>query len=345
MKNKFLIIISIISLITLQACNKQNTEKDNFSNNNDNSINELLFKCLENELGAYIIGETGDLIDIPLNEITNVHKEKITYYKGVYSSSNKENMYVIYFPKNGTYEYEVMKDFDNYFKNKNNIYQRSEIQSVSIYINNKNNDVDFNAIKNKCKTITNNKNVTKINDNIINKLNKTTKIIIKSGKSELGTITNLQQIEKFKSAISESKRYGNTCLSDGYGFNFEIYNNNSLLDTIHVWSDGKRILPESIDNECYYSISNNIDLRKIIEEETDYIFYSILDLRDEYKENKQLIYSDNNYKYYLKSQNTDDILIKFMINNQVMTLKQALENKYIKAETISNDYPDILIKK
>ena len=34
-----------------------------------------------------------------------------------------------------------------------------------------------------------------------------------------------------------------------------------------------------------------------------------------------------------------------MLNNKVMTLKYALENKYISAEKVANDYKDILIKK
>ena len=42
-------------------------------------------------------------------------------------------------------------------------------------------------------------------------------------------------------------------------------------------------------NGCYYSVSNDTDLRKIIEEETDYIFYSILDYRDNDNQKEQLI--------------------------------------------------------
>ena len=49
--------------------------------------------------------------------------------------------------------------------------------------------------------------------------------------------------------------------------------------------------------------------------------------------------------YYLKSDDTNEIAIKFMLNNQIMTLKYALENKYISAEQVAKEYPDILIKK
>ena len=37
-------------------------------------------------------------------------------------------------------------------------------------------------------------------------------------------------------------------------------------------------------------------------------------------------------------------MIKFMINNKVMTLKAALENNLISAEKVANEYPDVLIK-
>lgn len=98
-------------------------------------------------------------------------------------------------------------------------------------------------------------------------------------------------------------------------------------------------------NGCYYSISNDTDLRKIIEEETEYIFYDIFDYRDDDNQKEQLIYKDDKNSYYLKSDNTNEILIKFVLNNQIMNLKYALENKYISAEKVANEYSDILIKK
>lgn len=38
-------------------------------------------------------------------------------------------------------------------------------------------------------------------------------------------------------------------------------------------------------------------------------------------------------------------MIKFMIDNKVMTLKSALETNLISADKIADDYPDVLIKK
>ena len=37
-------------------------------------------------------------------------------------------------------------------------------------------------------------------------------------------------------------------------------------------------------------------------------------------------------------------MIKFMIENKVMTLKSALENNLISADKIASEYPDVLIK-
>ena len=181
------------------------------------------------------------------------------------------------------------------------------------------------------------------NINTINKINKTNKIIIKSGEKELGVIKDTNKIEEILDAVSSANRYGEVCLSDGHGFDFEMYNDNKLIDTIQVWGDGKRILPESV-NGCYYSISNGTDLRKIIEDETDYIFYSILDYSETCAEALELVYENNGNKYYLSCIKSDKVMIKFMINNKVMTLKSALENNLITADKIASEYPDILIK-
>ena len=145
-------------------------------------------------------------------------------------------------------------------------------------------------------------------------------------------------------AISSANRFSDICLSDGHGFDFEINKDNKLIDTLEVWNDGKRILPKSIKG-CYYSISNGTDLRKIIERETDFIFYSILDYSDACAEALELIYENNNHKYYLRCIKSDKVMIKFMIDNKVATLKSALENNLISADKVSSDYPDLLIKK
>lgn len=303
-------------------------------------------QCLESQLGGYLVTETDDLIEIPLSEIKSNDKEKIAYYKGVYASNHPNNIYVMVFPKNGTYESSVMKDFDKYFYHKFSVYQTYESTlTPTIYIHNQDNDVDFKDIVNQCIVKNDDKDAKSIPNETLNKISNTTKIVIKSSQKELGTISDKSKLTEILNAIKSSKQYGDICLTDNYAFEFEMYDNdNKLIDTIYVWRDGNRLIPKSI-NGCYYSISNGIDLNKIIEEETEYIFYGILDYRDNNNQKEQLIYKDDKNSYYLKSDDTNEIAIKFMLNNQIMTLKYALENKYISAEKVAKEYPDILIKK
>lgn len=147
-------------------------------------------------------------------------------------------------------------------------------------------------------------------------------------------------------AISSSKRYGDVCTADGHGYEFDMYDkNNKLIDTIYIYRGGRRIKPKSL-NGCNCVITDNTDLRKIIEDTTDYIFYEILDFRDDINEKTEtLIYKDNKNSYYLKSKDPNEIFIKFILDNKIMNLKYALENKYISAEKVASDYKDILIKK
>ncbi len=328
------ILLSIFIILIVGGCVNKESEKID--------VDKELVQCLEKQLESYL---KDDLEEIPLSEIKNNDLDKIAYYKGVY---NQDNLYVMVFPKNGTYESSVMKDFDEYFYNKFSIYQMFESPlTPNIYIHTQNNDIDFDDIINKCSTKNNVENGKSLPTKTINELNNTKKIVIKNDNQELGTITNEDKLAEILKTITSSKQYGDAFLCDGSGFSFLLYDDdNQLIDTISIWSDGKRLMPESIHNGCsYYSITNNIDLRKIIEEETEYIFYSILDYRDDFNQKEQLIYQDNTNSYYLKSNNPNEITIKFMLNNQVMNFKYALENKYIEADKVANDYPEILIKK
>lgn len=345
-KTIFTVLICGVLILGIAGCGKKNQDADKKTSED---YDKKLMNCLENELGGYLVTEKDSLVEIPLSEIKNNDIEKIAYYKGVYASNHPENKYVIVYPENGTYYSYVMKDFDKYFYENFSVYQTSVSSSTpTIYIHTANNDVDFENILYKCNT-GNNSNVGKsISTKTIGKMNDTRKIVIKSNKKELGTITNKNKLSEILNAVSNGKQYGDDFLCDGHGFDFEMYDNkNKLIDTIYVWRDGKRILPASMSNKgCfYYYISSGADLRKIIEDETDYIFYNILDIRDNDNKKQQLIYEDDKNSYYLKCENTNEILIKFMLNNQVMSLKYALEKEYISAEKVSHEYPQILIKK
>ena len=337
------ILICGVMVLGIVGCGKKDQETDKKA---IEDYDKELVQCLESQLGGYLVTETDDLIEIPLSEIKSNDKEKIAYYKGVYASNHPNNIYVMVFPKNGTYESSVMKDFDKYFYHKFSVYQTYESPlTPTIYIHNQDNDVDFKDIVNQCIVKNDYKDAKSIPNETLNKISNTTKIVIKSSQKELGTISDKNKLTEILNAIKSSKQYGEVCLTDNYAFEFEMYDNdNKLIDTIYVWHDGNRLIPKSI-NGCYYSISNGIDLKKIIEEETEYIFYGILDYRDNYNQKEQLIYKDDKNSYYLKSDDTNEIAIEFMVNNQIMTLKYALENKYISAEKVAKEYPDILIKK
>ena len=322
---------------------------EDLKNETENGLDKELLQCLENELGGYLVTEKADLIEIPLSEIKNDDIDKIEYYKGVYASEHSNNMYVIVYPKNGTYDSTVMKDFDKYFYERFSMYQTYQSPiTPTIYIHNNDNSVNFNEIINKCAVKNNMKDGKSIPTETMNKINETTKIVIKKNNKEIGTITNKEKLTEILGTISNSKQYGSSYLCDNYAFNFEMYDtSNKLIDTIYVWHDGKRLIPASIENDgcSYYSILNNDNLRQIIEEETDYVFYNILDFRNDVSETTEtLIYEDDTNSYYLKG-NANEILIEFMLNNKVMMLKYALENKYISAEKVASEYPDVLIKK
>ena len=302
------------------------------------------YQCLENELNNYM---SNNLTQIPITDIQKDNLEKITYYKGVYDSNNPNNMYVIIYPLNGTYEATIMNNYYNFFSDKYPLFQAFESSySPTIFSHNDKNDIDFENILNKCRT-NNNESGKKISGEMINKLQKTQNIVIKVGDKELGTISDSNKIEEILNIFSTSKQYGNTFLCDNYSFNFEMYDDNhELIDTIYVWYDGKRVVPKSMSKGCfYYSIENEFDLRKIIERETDYTFYDILNMTNNDNQKLELIYQDEKNNYYVNADDPNNILIKFTLNNQIMTLKNALLNKNITPEKVSNDYPEILIKK
>ncbi len=335
---KKIVVLSLIGLCLTTGCGKNKQVVEDYD--------KTLMQCLESGLGGYLVTEVDDLIEIPFSEIKSGDKEKIAYYKGVYASHHPNNKYVIVYPKGGTYDSSVMKDFDKYFYEKFSVYQMYESAfTPTIYIHNQDSDVDFNEIINKCVVKDTAKEGKSIPTDTLDKMKDTTKIVIKVDQKELGTITDKDKLTEILTAVSSSKKYGEICLSDGHAFDLQMYDNdNKFIDTIYVWSDGTRLIPKSI-NGCHYSISNDMDLRKMIEEETEYVFYTLLDYRDNNNQKEQLIYKDDKNSYYVKSVDTNEIAIQFLLNHQTMSLKYALENKYIPAEKVASEYPNVFIKK
>ena len=119
-----------------------------------------------------------------------------------------------------------------------------------------------------------------ISQDVIDNISKTKKIIIKKH-SEInkiiGTINDDDTINEIISIIKSSKTNGDVFNCDMYNFEFLMYDDNDkLIDTIYIWSNNERLIPKSIHSGCsYYNVDyNNNFLKKIIEDNSDYIFYT-----------------------------------------------------------------------
>lgn len=188
-----------------------------------------------------------------------------------------------------------------------------------------------------------------INQEVIENLSMTNKIIIKNNEPNniMGTITDIDTINKILTIIESSKLIGDVFNCDGHGFNFLMYNNDKLIDTIYIWTNNERLIPKSIHKGCsYYNVSSNDNiLKNIIEKYTDYIFYTIYDYSENCDTALELIYEDNKYQYYFDCNKSDQVFIKFETSNLKITLKEALNNNHIDINEIINSYPNLLIKK
>lgn len=189
-----------------------------------------------------------------------------------------------------------------------------------------------------------------INQDIIDTLSKTNKIIIKNNSDVsniMGTITDGNTINEILTTIKKSKLIGDVFNCDGHGFNFLMYNDDKLIDTIYIWTNYERLIPKSIHSGCsYYNVDSNDNvLKKIIEKNTDYIFYTIYDYSENCDTALDLIYEDNEYQYYFDCIKNDQVFIEFKTKELKVTLKEALNKNYIDIDEIMNTYPELLKKR
>lgn len=335
MKKILLFLLLGITFIGVTGCEKEE------NNIQEEKYNEELVSCLENQLGAYILTEQDDLIKIPLSEFKD-SDEAISYYKGYRASQNTDNLYVLIVWKDGLFDSDEIKDVEEYFYSKYDEYQEYNIYSegISIYIHNDYNDIDFKDLENTC--ISDNREISQVfPEDIADKISNTNEIIVKDNSYELGTITNIDVINEVINIVTNSKRYGNEFLADNYTYKLEIYNNNELIDTIGLWADGERVSSINEDTD-YYEI--DIDLRSIIEKGIDYKFYTLTSYGN-CEDESYLLYSDNNYNYYLNCENSDDFLINFVASDKTMNLEYAIDNNYIEVDILARDYSDLITKK
>ena len=339
------VVVTALAVFGVLIYEKNNEETiPDEVNNPEEKINEELLKCLNNELGAHILSEQDDLVEIPLSDIIDTD-ENIVYYSGYYASNNPDNKYVLTVWKNKTYSSDTNKYFEEYFYKNYDVYQTYDISSegISIYIHNSFNDVNYNEIINRCVE----KNMPEVRetmpDGITEKIKDTKEIIVKKSNDDyLGVIEDAETINKIIDIIASGKQYGDVGMCDYHTLELALRSaDNEVIDTIKLWSSGNRLMPESISSGCSYYITDD-DLREIIEDKTDYRFYGIMHNSAETEDDYIPIYSDNNYTYYLSHLNKDDILIRFTLTNQTMSLEYALQNGYILASQVADEYPDIL---
>lgn len=295
--------------------------------------------CIEEKLNKYVNTSK----EILLSDITDKNY-KIKYFKGF---SDGFNSYIMFIEYNGTYEYEVMKDFDLYFINKYDIYQKFTTNfGMTILIHTEDNNIDEKELISSCYVDLPIQYKTKnIPINVINDLRKTSKIKFEYGDKE---INDKNIIEKLVNAVSNSsqifyKGTGNAFLCDGPSKLFMYDEKGNLIDTLYVYGDGNRLIPESVkEGGCEYYTTKE-DIRKIFEEGTDIIYHGITDYSEVCASALELIYEDDNYKYYFSCIKSDLVLINFTLNNKVMKLKYALDNNYIKPEQLII-YNNLIIK-
>ena len=335
MKKILLVLLLGITFIGVTGCEKEE------NNIQEEKYNEELVSCLENQLGAHILTEQDDLVEIPLSEFKD-SDEAISYYKGYRASQNTDNLYVLIVWKDGLFDSDEIKDAEEYFYSKYDEYQEYSIVSegISIYIHNDYNDIDFKDLENTC--ISDNREISQVfPEDIADKISNTNKIIVKYDGYELGTITDNDVIDEILDVTTNSKRYGNEFLADNYIYKLELYNNNELIDTIGLWADGKRVA--SLNNNTDYYVTDE-DLRKVIEDGIDYKFYNLVEYSDNCEDKTYLIYSDNSYNYYLNCVDSDGVLISFSTSNKIMNLEYAIDNNYIDIKVLARDYPDLITK-
>ena len=185
----------------------------------------------------------------------------------------------------------------------------------------------------------------KISSRVIKNLSDTKKIVIKDKNNNiLGTITEENVIAEILSLMSEATGKMNgvfTC--EGTDIYFEMYNAKKLIDSVDVWINGN-IMPRSIHKGCAkYSLprENKTDLKIIIEEQTGTKFFRIYDYSEDCDQTLELIYENEEYKYYFPCIKSDKVFIEFITKNLKMTVIEALEDNYINIDELIRKSPNL----
>ena len=160
------------------------------------------------------------------------------------------------------------------------------------------------------------------------------------------SITDKNVIEKIVNIISNAtiNNHGYfTC--DGANLHFEMYNlNNKLIDIVDVWTHGN-VMPKSIKKGgcAKYSLTSKDEntLNMIIEQQTGIKLFVIYDYSESCDEELELVYENNDSKYYFSCIKSDKVFIEFKTTNLKITVKEALVNNNITIDELTQKYPDL----
>lgn len=184
-----------------------------------------------------------------------------------------------------------------------------------------------------------------ISQNILEKFSGIQKIKIKKNNGTyLGETTDNEILSEIMDIISQGTIIENFTSLNESTIILEIYDNKELIDEIYFWpSKNTEIFQIKSNDKKYKIIDKNLSL--IIEEITKFKFYTLYDYSDICNHDLELFYEDSKNKYYLECHKSDKIFIEFLLTEEKMLLKDALDKNYISINELLESYPKLFIKK
>ncbi len=188
-----------------------------------------------------------------------------------------------------------------------------------------------------------------IDSSVLTKLNDTKKIVITKKtdddkKEIMGTITKEETIKNVLTDLQNTEMQED-CNLITTKWSFTFYNENEeVIDEYLVWvnrNDG--VIPIDSKAPCLYNLPDNNGLKKIIEESTNYKFFTVSDETKECQGNLELVGKDNNYAYYYSCEKSSNVYIEFLTTNEKMLVKDALKKKKITITELASRYPNLFI--
>lgn len=185
---------------------------------------------------------------------------------------------------------------------------------------------------------------------LIEKLSKTEKIEIKrtalQGDRVLGEIDKEEVVEEILEMIKNSKLpEADACTCEGPGLYFDMEDGDgNVLETLGVFPSG-RISLKDMEGCCSYFLgSNTRPLYQIIEDETEFRFFSLLNVSG-CDDGGRLIYDDGRYKYYTVCSKDKNIQVEFTYRKKRLFLEDALKEKILDVDQLLEEYDTLFYMK